>query len=595
MRLALATFATVLAVAPAPIPTQLTCPAGQWLSITSTGQKQCSEVTAVAFAVNGANCAAGNAPLGVDAAGAVESCFDVATQTELNTHTGATSVHGATAASTADRIVLRDGSGNFAAGTITGALSGNASTATALVANGANCAAGTYPLGVDAVGAAESCGSNINGNAATATALAADPADCGANTFAQSIAASGALTCAALGDADVPNGITIDLAATATALAANPADCGASTFATAIDASGNLTCAAAGGGLTKFTEAESTSAPNATVYVDSLTAAAASTNADVAFVAKGSGATLAQVPDGTAAGGNKRGAYATDWQKSRSAATQVAGTNYSTIGGGYANTVSSIYGTVAGGRNNSAGPDSAVGGGYANNAVNNYSTIGGGYGNYSGGNYSTVAGGFLGSATAANSTVGGGQQAVASGSYSTASGGYRINANGDYSTIPGGKEANARSVFGRFSYASGQFASEGDAQMGIHVTRRSTTDATTTRLTANAGAPSTINVNVLPNAHAYMVRAEVVARQNTTGDAKAWVITALVKRGASAADTFLVGAPTVTVIGADAGAAAWTANLVADTTRGSIEIEVVGEAGDPIRWVGTMYTTEVGG
>jgi hypothetical protein len=40
--------------------------------------------TADALAANGANCSAGQAPLGVDAAGAVESCFDVATQTELN-------------------------------------------------------------------------------------------------------------------------------------------------------------------------------------------------------------------------------------------------------------------------------------------------------------------------------------------------------------------------------------------------------------------------------------------------------------------------------------------------------------------------------
>lgn len=36
-------------------------------------------------------------------------------------------------------------------------LTGNASTATALAANGANCSAGNYPLGVDASGAAESC------------------------------------------------------------------------------------------------------------------------------------------------------------------------------------------------------------------------------------------------------------------------------------------------------------------------------------------------------------------------------------------------------------------------------------------------------
>ena len=80
-----------------------------------------------------------------------------------------------------------------------------------------------------------------------------------------------------------------------------------------IEASGgtlNLPDFSGGGGLTNFTEAESTASPNATVSVDSLTAAAAATNADVALVAKGTGATLAQVPDGTSAGGNKRGTYA---------------------------------------------------------------------------------------------------------------------------------------------------------------------------------------------------------------------------------------------------------------------------------------------
>ena len=37
---------------------------------------------ATALAANGANCSSGNSPLGVDASGAVESCFDVMTQTE---------------------------------------------------------------------------------------------------------------------------------------------------------------------------------------------------------------------------------------------------------------------------------------------------------------------------------------------------------------------------------------------------------------------------------------------------------------------------------------------------------------------------------
>lgn len=40
--------------------------------------------TATALAANGANCSSGSAPLGVDAAGAAEGCFDVATQVELD-------------------------------------------------------------------------------------------------------------------------------------------------------------------------------------------------------------------------------------------------------------------------------------------------------------------------------------------------------------------------------------------------------------------------------------------------------------------------------------------------------------------------------
>lgn len=46
---------------------------------------------------------------------------------------------------------------NLSATTFFGALVGNADTATALAANGGNCSAGSYPLGVDTLGAVESC------------------------------------------------------------------------------------------------------------------------------------------------------------------------------------------------------------------------------------------------------------------------------------------------------------------------------------------------------------------------------------------------------------------------------------------------------
>lgn len=54
---------------------------------------------------------------------------------------------------------------------LTASTSGNAATATALAANGANCSAGSAPLGVDASGAAEGCTDYAEAGAVTASGL----------------------------------------------------------------------------------------------------------------------------------------------------------------------------------------------------------------------------------------------------------------------------------------------------------------------------------------------------------------------------------------------------------------------------------------
>jgi hypothetical protein len=58
----------------------ISAPAGGSLSITANLTGNAS--TATALAANGGNCSSGSAPLGVDASGAVESCFDVWTEAE---------------------------------------------------------------------------------------------------------------------------------------------------------------------------------------------------------------------------------------------------------------------------------------------------------------------------------------------------------------------------------------------------------------------------------------------------------------------------------------------------------------------------------
>lgn len=113
-----------------------------------------NSATSTALDANGANCSAGNSPLGTDASGAVEGCFDVETDAEATSHEGdASAHHTATVDTNADTICT--GTGNYLDGegncdplvTDTGAPHGN----------GANCAAGSSPLGTDAAGAVEGC------------------------------------------------------------------------------------------------------------------------------------------------------------------------------------------------------------------------------------------------------------------------------------------------------------------------------------------------------------------------------------------------------------------------------------------------------
>lgn len=76
----------------------------------------------------------------------------VGTSSAANVHSAELLANAATALNTASAIVKRDGSGNFAAGTITASLTGNASTATALAANPTDCGAGTKAIAIDASG-----------------------------------------------------------------------------------------------------------------------------------------------------------------------------------------------------------------------------------------------------------------------------------------------------------------------------------------------------------------------------------------------------------------------------------------------------------
>lgn len=355
-----------------------------------------------------------------------------------------------------------------------------------------------------------------------------------------------------------------------------------------------------------------------TPYEQALVAAA---NGDLIISPNGDGALIAKVPDGTAAGGNTRGQYATDLQRNRNNPAQVASGNYSTVGGGESNTASGGHSTVGGGLTNTASLDGAtasggygntasaynstVSGGLTNTASGNYSTVSGGFTNVANTNYSTVAGGSNNTAggirsaivggpsntTSGYASTAGGKASNVTGSYAVALGGNLNTASGAYSAVVGSLRA-AASHYGEFAHASGKFANQGDAQYSRMILRNVTADATPTVITADAGAASTANTLSMANYTLYRFRIELVASEYATGDSAWWEIAGCIKRGANAAATALVGS-TYTTTDGDAGAAAWTVAVTADTTLGALQIEVTGELAKDIRWVATVHATRL--
>ncbi len=310
------------------------------------------------------------------------------------------------------------------------------------------------------------------------------------------------------------------------------------------------------GGLAWFSSSKVTAAPNASVPVVVISPDDAATDVDFCARPKGTGAFTLQVPDGLVSGGNKRGANAVDLQTIRSAANEVA----------------SGTGSFAAGVNSRASGVYSV-------AIN-------------------------GVASASNAVAVGGtasaQQAYSFGQASVASGlrayaiGYDCLATAEVS-FASGFRSNTKARLGANAFASGMFAAHGDAQSTAMVLRRSTTNATPGAMGSDGGNGSSYNQMILSDSSTVCFRGKVIARQNSTGDVSAWEFSGVIKRGANAAATALVGSVTPVLLSADAGAAAWAVSVSADTTNGALQVTVTGEASKTIRWVCVLDCCEVVG
>ena len=270
------------------------------------------------------------------------------------------------------------------------------------------------------------------------------------------------------------------------------------------------------------------------------------------------------------------------------------------------------HGVVVGGGNNQAtGAYSAIlGGGDAGNsslrntASGDWSVVCGGTRNTASGTASFVGGGgtnppfgtFPNTASSVASSVVGGFQNTASGIGSFVGGGYLNTANGVYSAIMGGDAGTVRSIAGNHVFPACVepiSSAQGASQAALLVLGVQTTDATATALRSNTSAAGTTNQVILPNNSAYFFTGEIVSGVTGGGNTKGFTIEGVIKRGANAASTALVGTPTVTSMYADVGAATWAIAVTADTTNGGLRVTFTGQAATTIRTVCQIRTTEM--
>lgn len=148
----------------------------------------------------------------------------------------------------------------------------------------------------------------------------------------------------------------------------------------------------------------------------------------------------------------------------------------------------------------------------------------------------------------------------------------------------------SQAIYGSKAFASGYFATSGDAQEGLYVLRNSTTNGTTTDLYLD-GTAATQRL-VVGNNSVWTFDILVAARRtDAVGGGAGYRFVGVIRKDTTSASTTFVGTPSKTVIGETD--VPWDASLTANTTNGDLRVSVNGQATKTIRWVATVRTTEV--
>jgi hypothetical protein len=285
-----------------------------------------------------------------------------------------------------------------------------------------------------------------------------------------------------------------------------------------------------------------TASPNNTVNHACLEATGGTTNVSVSIKPKGSGAFCLSPPDGTATGGNVRGANSVDLQTARLANTQVASGSvafaaggYNTCGGNEAPVTIGMFCTTSG---------------YTPIALGYNCTVSGGFGQ---GNIA------MGKGATANYSAE--PQATAIGTNVSA-------------TSAATRATGSRAVADRMSmtaHANGMFAAAGDAQLVDFQARRVTTSAVATELFLD-GSSTRLTI---PSGKVLSALVRVVGVKSDGSEVIKFLRDVTIK---NVGGTTSLEAAIVTV-GTDINVSGATLDLSADNTNDALTIAVTPPSG----------------
>lgn len=351
------------------------------------------------------------------------------------------------------------------------------------------------------------------------------------------------------------------------------------------------------GGFSNFVEALTTAAPNATVNVASFTVVVPTTDGDYVIEVKGVGAILAQIPDNTTTGGNKRGIRAVDWQMSRNSNSEVASGARATILNGDRNTASGIE-SIAGGRgclasNNRslalirdciASGARAFAIGFGSDATDTDAMSLG---------TNMLVSGANGVGIGRNGTATGVDDVNIGNGCVTAAGGFALGSDCFSQVEYGlatGKDSSTFSVKSRRVHGRESQSQLGDSQgSDVYFSTRTTDDTVTTLVTADT-TPAANNQLTLQNNNTIVFTGKIVVREKgATGAYAAWKIEGVLDRGANAASTVITGVDVTPIVNVPTYTAP---TLTANTTLGSLKIDVAGEVATDLHWTCVIDTVE---